>query len=87
MTMSGGKTLAATSSLLGTAMSLGVLAAPAQAATQFANCTAMHRVWHHGVAVSLRASRRDGHGAAVRPLVYRANSGSDRDHDGVACEQ
>ena len=34
----------------------------------------------------LAASRGDGHGAPVRPRVYNLNSGSDRDHDGVACE-
>jgi hypothetical protein len=90
MTITRGKTLAATLTVLGTALSLNALAAPSQAADRahhFANCTAMHRVWHHGVAVSARASRRDGHGAPVRPAVYRANKGSDRDGDGVACEQ
>ena len=87
MNISRGKTLAATLTVLGTAMSLSALAAPAEAATHFKNCTAMHHAWPHGVAVSARASRRDGHGAPVRPAVYRANKGSDRDKDGVACEQ
>jgi hypothetical protein len=74
---------------VGAVLALSVIAGPTQAAGahHYKNCTAMHRVWKHGVAVSLRASRRDGHGAPVRPAVYRANRGSDRDHDGVACEQ
>ena len=74
---------------LGTVLTLSAFAAPAQAvdrAHHFRNCTAMHRVWHHGVARSRAAARRDGHGAAVRPAIYRANKSSDRDHDGVACE-
>ena len=76
--------------VLGLALSTCVLAGPTQAASSaaphFRNCTAMHRVYKHGVARTRAAARRDGHGAAVRPAVYRANSGSDRDHDGVACE-
>ena len=54
---------------------------------KYANCTAMQHVYPHGVARTLAASRADGHGAPVRPRVYNLNSGSDRDHDGVACEQ
>ena len=53
---------------------------------RYANCTAMHAVYPHGVAKTLAASQRDGHGAPVRPVVYSLNSGSDRDHDSVACE-
>ena len=67
------------------------LASPASAAEpaprKYANCTAMHGVYPHGVARTLAAARHDGHGAWVRPRVYNLNSGSDRDHDGVACEQ
>lgn len=56
----------------------------------FANCTAMHRVYAHGV------GRRYAHdhtsGTPVTNFfrnnaIYRANSGSDRDHDGIACEK
>ena len=55
----------------------------------FANCTAMHRVYPHGV------GRRGAHdhtsGTPVTNFfrnnaLYSANSGSDRDHDGIACE-
>ena len=56
----------------------------------FANCTAMHRVYAHGV------GRRYAHdhtsGTPVTNFfrnnaLYSANSGSDRDHDGIACEK
>ncbi len=73
-----------------TAGALTVTAAPADAATSFANCTAMHRVYKHGVAKSDRAAAyqvRKGYGRpAVRPKVYWANVKSDRDKDGTACE-
>jgi hypothetical protein len=55
----------------------------------FANCTAMHRVYKHGV------GRRYAHdhtsGTPVTNFyrnnaLYYANRGSDRDHDGIACE-
>ncbi len=67
------------------------MSAPANAATRsFANCTAMHKVYKHGVAKSSTAAARQvraGYGRpAVKPLVYRANVKSDRDKDGTACE-
>ena len=72
-----------------TSLALSV-STPAEAATKFANCTAMHRVYKHGVAKSTTAANkqvRDGYGRpAVRPKVYRANINSDRDKDGTACE-
>ena len=61
-------------------------AANALTPKHYANCTAMHTVYKHGVAKTSAASRRDGHGALVAPRVYALNTGSDRDHDGVACE-
>lgn len=70
-------------------LAVGV-AAPADAATKFANCTAMHKVYKHGVAKSSTAAAkqvRAGYGRpAVKPKVYSANSNSDRDKDGTACE-
>ena len=71
----------------------GVLAAPAVAAppTRFANCTALTKVYPHGVAKNAAAANRqvrDGNGRpAVKPAVYAANRGSDRDRDGTACER
>ena len=72
--------------------SLTLLSAPAaDAATTFANCTAMHRTFKHGVAKSDRAAAaqvRQGYGRpAVRYRIYMANYRSmDRDRDGTACE-
>jgi hypothetical protein len=67
-----------------------VFAGPAEAATHFANCDAMHRTYKNGVAKSKAAANRQwntGHfRPAVRPAVYWANSGSDADKDGTACE-
>jgi hypothetical protein len=66
------------------------LASAADAATSFANCTAMHRVYSHGVSTSNAAAAkqvRAGYGRpAVRPAIYAANRSSDRDKDGTACE-
>jgi hypothetical protein len=60
------------------------------AARHFANCTALNKVYHHGVG---RPNARDHtSGTPVtnfkrsKPL-YRANRGMDRDGDGIACEQ
>ena len=69
----------------------------AVAATHYANCAAIHRVYSGGIAragvttntvhsggrVHHRALR--GH-VAFSTALYEANSGSDRDHDGIACE-
>lgn len=67
-----------------------VAVGPAEAVRDFANCDAMHRVYDHGVAHSRAAAARQvrtGHyRPAVKPRVYRANSESDADNDGTACE-
>jgi hypothetical protein len=71
-------------------LSVVTMGSSADAATHFANCTAMHRVYKHGVSKSSAAAAkqvRAGYGRpAVKPAVYAANSGSDRDKDGTACE-
>lgn len=73
-----------------TASALTLSAAPAQAATDFTGCAAMHRTFKNGVAKSHAAAHRQersGHKRpAVRPAVYRANVESDADKDGTACE-
>jgi hypothetical protein len=64
-------------------------ATPARART-FANCTAMHRVYPHGVG---RTNAHD-HVTSGKPVtdfkrsdpLYAANTKSDRDHDHIACE-
>ena len=63
--------------------------AQAQAARHFSNCDAMHRVYPRGV--GLRGAHDHTSGTPVtnfarRPVVYRANTGLDRDKDHIACE-
>jgi hypothetical protein len=83
----------AKASALAVAITSGTLvltAVPAHAVTDYPNCTAMHRVWKHGVARSVKAANkqvRTGHyKPAVKPAVYRVNNESDADKDGTACE-
>lgn len=62
------------------------------AARVFANCTALNKVYRHGVG---RKGARDRVSGSSRPVtnfavntaVYNANKKSDRDKDGVACEK
>lgn len=72
---------------------LVVVASPADAAVKrFANCTALHKVYRHGVG---RPGARDKVRGSTRPVttftrnlaVYKANSRLDADHDGIACEK
>lgn len=64
----------------------------ATAARVFANCTALNKVYRHGVG---RKGARDRVSGTSRPVtnftvntaVYNANTKSDRDRDGVACEK
>jgi hypothetical protein len=73
-------------------------AQPAMAAVPpikaYANCTAMHKVYAYrgGIKkVGARDKRTVGGHAKYAPYVstkrYNLNTKSDRDHDGVACEQ
>ncbi|GAB2855447.1 excalibur calcium-binding domain-containing protein [Nocardioides pacificus] len=64
--------------------------ATAASAPTFANCDALHRVYPHGV--GLPGARDRTSGTPVTSFkrsraLYRANKKSDRDKDGVACEQ
>lgn len=57
----------------------------------FANCTAMHHVYPHGVG---KVGARDHVRGKTKPVtnfyrsnaLYAANSRMDADHDGIACE-
>lgn len=65
-------------------------AATAPRVRVYANCTALNRVYPHGV--GLRHAHDHTSGTPVknfahRPRVYRANAFSDRDKDGIACEK
>jgi len=91
ITKAAGGTLAvtATAVLLATPANASVESATATAKT-FRNCTALNRVYPHGVG---KVGARDKtSGTPVRNfkrsnLLYRQNSGSDRDKDGIACEK
>lgn len=67
------------------------LASPAEARTarHFANCTAMHKVYPHGVGKPGAKDHTSGTPVTTfkRSLpLYNANTASDRDNDGIACE-
>lgn len=81
------------------AVALAASASPALAAIKaapkpihYANCAALNAVYPHGVA---RKGARDVVSGRTRPVttflindaVYRLNTSSDRDKDGVACEK
>jgi hypothetical protein len=87
-------TLAAPALLVaGTVLAGTVLAGPAEAQAKppktFANCDAMHRVYPHGVGKPGAKDKTSGTPVTTfkrsTPL-YNANTKSDRDHDGIACE-
>ena len=67
---------------------------PASAATRYTtykNCTEMHKRYKGGVARvgarDVRASGRARYKPYVNTGLYNANKKSDRDKDGIACEQ
>ena len=67
----------------------GTTSADAQART-FKNCTAMHKVYKHGVGRIGAHDRTSSTPVTTfkrSNAMYTANKNSDRDHDGIACEQ
>lgn len=54
------------------------------AAVRFKNCTDLRKVHPRGVARDTASA--GGTGATVDEATYKANAGSDRDKDGIACE-
>jgi hypothetical protein len=62
------------------------------AAKTYANCTALNKVYKHGVG---KTGARDKVSGSTKPVtnfkvsttLYNANKKSDRDKDGVACEK
>jgi hypothetical protein len=80
---------------LSTGLTLGGLAAPADAATHYTtykNCTAMHAKYKHGVG---KKGAKDKVTGKTKPVtnfyvsngLYAANKKLDRDKDGIACEK
>ncbi|SDU60490.1 excalibur calcium-binding domain-containing protein [Gordonia westfalica] len=67
-----------------------LVAAPASAATDYANCTELRADYPHGVgepgAVDSTSSTPVTN-FTVDQALYDANSESDRDGDGIACEK
>ncbi|WP_375486179.1 excalibur calcium-binding domain-containing protein [uncultured Jatrophihabitans sp.] len=91
-----------TRTLLATgALGLSLLPVPAQAASAHAastgakhykNCTALNKAYKHGVGKVGARDHVSGHTKPVTTFkrsnaLYNANRGSDRDHDGIACEK
>jgi hypothetical protein len=75
---------------------LGVGAAPAvghePSAKEFRNCTALNRVYPHGVGRPNAVDKTRNGSPKVRNFkksrpLYRANRSKDRDDDGIACEK
>ena len=72
------------------ALAVACLLAPsAVSAKVFPNCKAVNKVYAHGIAKNSKVIKT-ANGLTGRPFVsakqYAANSKSDRDKDGVACE-
>jgi hypothetical protein len=53
-------------------------------AIKYKNCTELRKAHPRGVARDAAAAGRSG--ATVDAAIYKANAGSDRDKDGIACE-
>ena len=82
----------AVSVVLAGGMVVGAAPEPVYAARYFANCTKLNKVYHHGVGKPGAHDHVSGHTRKVtnfykNKALYNANSGKDRDHDGIACEK
>jgi hypothetical protein len=70
-----------------------VAATPAQAAARtYKNCTALNKVYKHGVGRKgakdkVRGNTKKVTNFKVSNALYQANKKSDRDKDGIACEK
>ena len=66
------------------------VSAEAKPAKTYKNCTALNKVYKHGVAKKGARDRTSGTPVTtfkVSTKLYNANKKSDRDKDGVACEK
>ncbi|GAB86762.1 excalibur calcium-binding domain-containing protein [Gordonia rubripertincta] len=67
-----------------------MVAAPASAATDYANCAALNADYPHGVGEPGAVDSTSGTPVTnftVDQDLYDANTKSDRDKDGIACEK
>lgn len=92
LTLTLGAAPAAAVSPTGVERAAAAAPAKAPAAKKYANCTALNRVYPHGVGKSGAVDRVAGKTKPVRNFtknnaVYAANTKSDRDKDGIACEK
>jgi len=84
-----------TRGLLAGALTLGgiAIASPADAAPKvYKNCTALNKVYKHGVGLKgakdvVRGKTKPVTNFTRNNAVYKANKKSDRDKDGIACEK
>jgi hypothetical protein len=63
---------------------------PTPTPTQFANCSAMNKIYPHGVGKPGAHDKTTGKPVTifyVNAALYAANTNSDRDRDGIACEK
>jgi uncharacterized membrane protein len=86
------RSLALTAVAAVVALPLGVATAQAAApvAREYANCTALNKVYPHGVGkkgARDRTSSTPVTNFARNNKVYSLNTKSDRDKDGIACEK
>jgi hypothetical protein len=86
---------------LGLVLAVGIMLVPALPATaipdtghsmrkEFKNCTALNKVYPHGVGKSGAKDKTSGTPVTnfkKSTAVYNQNKKSDRDKDGVACEK
>jgi hypothetical protein len=82
--------------LIATAAPATILAQQAGKSDQqykhYANCTKLNKDYPHGVGKPGAVDHVSGHSKKVKNFyvslgLYNANKGSDRDHDGIACEK
>lgn len=84
------KTPALTALLAGTGLAAAAPAHAAAAPKTYANCTALNKVYPHGVGrkgARDKTSSRPVTNFTVNTAVYNKNTKSDRDKDGIACEK
>ncbi|GAB2982964.1 excalibur calcium-binding domain-containing protein [Nocardioides montaniterrae] len=73
---------------------LALSVAPSAEAASYANCTALHRDFKHGVAKSAAAAQkqvrqgygRPAYGKRAQNIYWTVYRSMDRDKDGTACE-
>jgi hypothetical protein len=78
------------SAALAVSLLTGIGAAPAAAAKHYRNCTALNKVYKHGVGRPHAHDHTSGTPVTNfyrSRALYNANSDKDRDGDGIACEK